>query len=202
MSKGEETRNRIIEQAAPLFNKFGLSGVSIKDIMAATDLQKGGIYRHFDSKEEIAIAAFDHNYRTLTIHLTEGLSDMPDARTRLLTFLGNFTQVPTLLDGGCALLNTAIEHDDGNPILRERARAALREWRKTLHQILQKGMQTGVFRPALDIESIATLYIAALEGSVMMSRLTDDHQQIQQVIDQLTHHARENVFLENMTGPS
>ena len=53
MSKGEETRQRIIAQAAPLFNQLGYEGCSLQDIMDATGLEKGGIYRHFGSKEEL-----------------------------------------------------------------------------------------------------------------------------------------------------
>ena len=54
MSKGQLTRQRIIAQAAPLFNQRGYEGCSINDVMAATGLEKGGIYRHFESKEELA----------------------------------------------------------------------------------------------------------------------------------------------------
>ena len=59
MSKGEETRLRIVAEAAPLFNQRGYEGCSIQDIMDATGLEKGGIYRHFESKEELAAEAFD-----------------------------------------------------------------------------------------------------------------------------------------------
>ncbi len=59
MSKGEATRQRIIALAAPLFNQHGYNGCSLNDIMEATGLEKGGIYRHFESKEELAAEAFD-----------------------------------------------------------------------------------------------------------------------------------------------
>ena len=54
MGKGEKTRQRIIEQTAPLFNQGGMAGCSMQDILHATGLTKGGIYRHFSSKEELA----------------------------------------------------------------------------------------------------------------------------------------------------
>ena len=55
MTKGQETRQRIIELAAPIFNQRGFAGCSMADIMAATGLEKGGIYRYFSSKSEIYI---------------------------------------------------------------------------------------------------------------------------------------------------
>ena len=53
MSKGEETKTRILQQAAELFNQQGYAGSSIADIMRVTGLQKGGIYNHFKNKGTI-----------------------------------------------------------------------------------------------------------------------------------------------------
>ena len=62
MTKGEQTRRRIVEAAAPVFNKRGYEGASLSELMAATGLKKGGIYRHFASKEELAAEAFDYTW--------------------------------------------------------------------------------------------------------------------------------------------
>src|SRR3984885_6193510 len=58
MTKGESTRQWIIEQAAPLFNQRGFEGCSMQDVLEATGLEKGGVYRHFESKEELAAEVF------------------------------------------------------------------------------------------------------------------------------------------------
>ena len=52
MRKGEHTRQDIIRKAAPIFNQKGYDGAALSDLMRATGLEKGGIYRHFESKEE------------------------------------------------------------------------------------------------------------------------------------------------------
>src|SRR3984957_16135944 len=59
MLKGEQTRRRILERAAPLFNKRGFNGCSMQDISAATGLEKGSLYTHFHNKEQLASEAFD-----------------------------------------------------------------------------------------------------------------------------------------------
>ncbi len=43
MSKGEQTKERILERAAQLFNQQGYFGSSLSDIMHETGLEKGGI---------------------------------------------------------------------------------------------------------------------------------------------------------------
>ncbi len=58
-TKGAQTKAHIVAAAAPLFNVRGFAGTSMNDILDATGLEKGGVYRHFASKDEIAVAAFD-----------------------------------------------------------------------------------------------------------------------------------------------
>ena len=58
MTKGEQTRRRIVEGAAPILNKRGYEGASLNDLMEATGLKKGGVYHHFSSKEELAAETF------------------------------------------------------------------------------------------------------------------------------------------------
>ena len=59
-TQGEKTRQRIIKDAAALLNQYGFSGFSMSELMKATGLEKGGIYRHFDSKEQLAAEAFEY----------------------------------------------------------------------------------------------------------------------------------------------
>ncbi|MFA6249149.1 MAG: TetR/AcrR family transcriptional regulator, partial [Mucilaginibacter sp.] len=51
MSKGESTKQIIIERATPIFNKKGIFGTSMSDIMEAAKLSKGSLYVHFEDKD-------------------------------------------------------------------------------------------------------------------------------------------------------
>ena len=56
---GRETRQNIIEKSLQIFSVKGYYNTSVSDIMGATGLTKGGLYAHFDSKEEIWNAAYE-----------------------------------------------------------------------------------------------------------------------------------------------
>ncbi|WP_213804912.1 TetR/AcrR family transcriptional regulator [Granulicella sp. dw_53] len=170
MSKGEETRQRIIAQAAPLFNQRGYEGCSIQDIMSATGLEKGGIYRHFGSKEELAAEAFDFAWTLTSTHRRQKLDEIPNHVDRLKQYIANFVSRPRL-PGGCPLLNTAVDSDDGNPILREKVRKALRNWKSLLENILNEGIIAGTIRPNIDPLKVASVLIAGLEGGMLISRI-------------------------------
>ena len=71
--KGEQTRQEIIRNAAPVFNQKGYEGAALSDLMEPAGLEKGGIYRHFDSKEELAREAFDHAWKLVMQTRFEGI---------------------------------------------------------------------------------------------------------------------------------
>ena len=56
MTKVDKVKEKIIETSLYLFNTNGITRTSIQDIMTATELPKGSIYRRFKSKEEIVLA--------------------------------------------------------------------------------------------------------------------------------------------------
>jgi TetR/AcrR family transcriptional repressor of nem operon len=170
--KGEETRQEIIRKAAPIFNRKGYDGAALSDLMRATGLEKGGIYRHFDSKEELAADAFDHAWKIAIDTRFEGTQQIPNTVDRLKQIVRNYRDRRTgLVPGGCPLLNTAIDSDDGNPRLRAKARQALSSLLDRLQSIAEEGQRRGEVRADVDSAKLATLIASTLEGSIMVSRL-------------------------------
>jgi len=171
MQKGEVTRQRIIEQAAPIFNRRGYAGCSMHDVMEATGLEKGGLYRHFSTKEELAAEAFRYSIEKAVKLRTDNLDRSHGAVQLLRSFIERFVETTSMVRGGCPLMNTAVDADDGNPVLRDMARDAFRDWRERLAKIVREGMRDGEIRESANPRQIANTIIAALEGALMMSRL-------------------------------
>jgi AcrR family transcriptional regulator len=139
--------------------------------MEATGLEKGGIYRHFSSKEELAAEAFRHNLARSVKFRTEPLADIPNAVEKLRRYARNWVETPSVIPGGCPLFNTAIDSDDGNPVLRELVTRGIREWKGRLARIVEDGIARGEIRPGIEPERIANTMMATLEGSLMISRM-------------------------------
>ncbi len=190
MSKAQETREKILQQAAELFNQQGYAGASLSDLMKATGLQKGGIYNHFASKEVLAIQAFDFAFQQVSRPILRSLKGNHTAPARLFAFLDvfrSFVNCPPVA-GGCPLLNTAIESDDGNPVLRDRVRQAMDSWQSLIHQIVSKGIQRGEIQASVDADAVASVLIATLEGAIMLSKLYDDPVYMERAIAHLTNY--------------
>jgi TetR/AcrR family transcriptional repressor of nem operon len=182
MTKGEDTRREIVEKAAPLFNQKGFEGTSMSDLMRATGLEKGGIYRHFSSKEELASEAFDYAWQKAVERRLEGVDEAADAVERLKKMIDNFVDIRTgLVAGGCPLMNTAVEADDGNPALRARARGALSGWMSRLTKAAEDGIAKREIDARVDCKALGQLIISTLEGALLISRLENDRGSLDQV---------------------
>ena len=172
MRKGEQTRQEIVRKAAPIFNQKGYDGAALSDLMRATGLEKGGIYRHFESKEELAADAFDHAWKIAMDTRFQGTEEIPNTVDRLKQIVRNFRDRRAgLVPGGCPLLNTAIDCDDGNPQLRAKARQALSSWLDRMQSIAEEGKRRGEVRSDVDSGKLAMLIASTLEGSHMLGRL-------------------------------
>ena len=173
---GEETRENIIRKAAALFNQHGFAGSSMSDIMAATGLKKGGIYRHFESKEQLAVEALDYAVDLMGRRFAEALEGKTHAIDRLNAVVGVFAALPhdPPVPGGCPVMNAGIENDDGNPLLRERARTAMDGLRAVVIRVTVRGQERGEVRANVDAQALSSVLISTLEGAVMMTKLYGD----------------------------
>jgi TetR/AcrR family transcriptional regulator, transcriptional repressor for nem operon len=175
VSKGEQTRREIVRKSAPLFNQKGYEGTSLSDLMKATGLKKGGIYRHFASKEELAGEAFDYSWARAIHGRRQGLDEVSDCLDRLKRMIDNFVEKREgLVAGGCPLMNTAVETDDGNAQLRARAKKALHNWTALLSEITSEGIRKNQIDRSVDPHQLSQLIIGSLEGALLISRLRKD----------------------------
>jgi TetR/AcrR family transcriptional repressor of nem operon len=188
MTKGEQTRKKIVEAAAPIFNQRGYVGSSLNDLMEASGLKKGGIYRHFTSKEELAAEAFDYTWEAAWNARLLHVEEKTNGIEKLKQLIANFVEHRSPVAGGCPILNTAIDADDGNTVLRVRVAKALRSWLSRLQVIVEQAREHRETRPGVDAKAVATLIVASLEGALMMSRLLRNDEALRRVQSHLNRY--------------
>jgi TetR/AcrR family transcriptional repressor of nem operon len=110
------------------------------------------------------------------------VDEAADAVERLKKMIDNFVDIRTgLVAGGCPLMNTAIEADDGNPVLRARARGALSGWMARLTKAAEDGIARREIQARVDAKALGQLIISTLEGALLISRLENDRAPLDQV---------------------
>ncbi len=187
MTKGERTRRRIVELSAPVFNTRGYFGSSMGDLVRETGLEKGGIYNHFGSKEELALAAFDYSAGLMRARFEAALEGRTGAVEKLSAVVGVLAGIveDPPVRGGCPVLNTAIEADDAHLALKERARGAATDWLRLVGSIVKEGVASGELKGDTDPREVASVVVATLEGAVMLSKLHDDPSHAERAVEHL-----------------
>lgn len=176
MGKGKVTRDMILGKAAALFNSRGYFGASMSDLMNATGLEKGGIYNHFPSKDQLALEAFDFAFQTSSAEVMRHLNMQEKAIDKLSAFVDAFNSVAAdpPIPGGCPLLNSAVESDDGHPEMKLRVQKAMDIVLSTVESLVMKGIHEGDIRPSTNAQVLARTFVATLEGGIMLTRLYND----------------------------
>lgn len=187
MKKGEETRRRIVEAAARLINERGFSGMSMSDLMERTGLEKGGLYRHFDSKETIAAAAFEFYQDAVEKRLQQAMSPLDSPRDRLLAMVRTLGAVgwEPIVQGGCMVMNLAIECDYADLPFRSVARGVVAKWRKLIRRETKAAIRAGEFPADTDAEALASVIISAIEGAIMLSGIESNPAHARRVVRHL-----------------
>jgi AcrR family transcriptional regulator len=169
--KGSQTKLRIVENGMALFNKYGIHGTSISDLMRASELEKGGIYRHFASKEQILEESLHLYTANIEKRLTKATLGTNTARERLDAIIKSFVSIAIdpIVPGGCFIMNMAVDSDfdDSGPL--PQVITSFKRWERLFVSEIQKGIKQGEFKIDTDAKNFAALAICSIEGSILLA---------------------------------
>src|SRR3954468_2596685 len=78
-----DSRQEILRTAARLFQQRGYDATSMNDVAAALRLSKGGLYHHFQSKDEILFEIMNHAMDLTQERVLAPVRNINDAEERL-----------------------------------------------------------------------------------------------------------------------
>lgn len=186
MSKAERTRTFIIEKTAEIFNKKGYAGTSLNDLTEATGLTKGALYGNFVNKDEIALAVFDFNAK-----LIRDAVFRTDNDSNAILWLMNIPKfykerfAKIALRGGCPIMNTAVEADDNQPLLKKKVNQTISIWKKAICDTIERGIKKGEIKAQVSAPKYAAIFLSLLEGAIMLSKSTGDVTYINEAMDRM-----------------
>ena len=189
--RAAETRERIVEQVAPLFNLRGYGATTMHDVVEVTGLEKGGIYNHFRTKEDLALSAYDRNAGLQGELIAERVkaagSNAVDRLVAIVRAFRDFAHDPPI-PGGCPTLNLAVETANVHPRLHEAAQTRMGMLLELVIGQLQRGIARGEIRRDVDPETEASVLAAAVEGALLLDQLFADASHVDRVTDHLERH--------------
>ena len=193
-SKGSETRQKIIDKCAHLFSVKGYYNTSVADIMAETGLTKGGLYGHFQSKEDMWYAVYDKAvliWREIVFKDVEQIEDPMERIEQVLrNDLNNYIGANTFT-GGCFFLNMLVELSGQSRSMSRHVLDGFIGFSKLINRWLKEADSKGMLKPDLNFAEIASFVIISINGCAALYTATRDPKLWELTLTQLSFYFRQ-----------
>lgn len=179
--KGDETKRLILEKAMALFAKKGFKNVTMKDICIDTGLSRGGLYRHYESTNQIFSEIIDILMNTQDNELSSKIENEVPAPVILDEILERYKT--EMLDSAASLSIAIYEFfslnysDSEDNFLLKQYIYSVETWKN----LIDYGVQRGEFRN-VNYEEIIDIIIFSYQGVRMYSAIMPLAEQIPQRI--------------------
>jgi AcrR family transcriptional regulator len=154
MSKGEITRQQILDHAVALASKVGLGGITIGGLAEDLNLSKSGLYAHFQSKEVLQLKTLESGAEKFVDTVIRPALKAPRGEPRLRALFDNWFLWPeqSSLQGGCLFVQVAAEFDDLPGPVRDKLVRLQKDWLDVLVNAARAAVNEGHFRADVDVE--------------------------------------------------
>ena len=183
------TKDQILDVASRLISVKGYHCTSLDDVLRESDVGKGNFYYYFKSKEELGYAILDRIVQGF-IERTLGPS-LGDPSLSPLERIHRFfdrileSQRQRNCVGGCPMGNLAAELSDVHEGFRQRLAEVFTLWRESLSRALSQAQARGELSDRAEPARVAHFVVAALEGAILMTKVTKDIGVMKQCIAEL-----------------
>lgn len=191
-SRGAATRDQILDSAGRLIHLRGYHCTSLDDVLRESGVGKGNFYYYFKSKEELGYAIIDRAVEGfLERTLQPAFSDPAgDPIRQVHSFLDRVLDINRERNcaGGCPVGNLASELSDVHEGFRQRLAQIFVQWRTTLAEALRRARDSGRLREDTDAVAVAQFLVAALEGAILMAKVSREIAVMETCIAQIKAH--------------
>ena len=174
MSKGDLTRERILEQAMALAGSVGLEGLSIGELAKQTGLSKSGLFAHFASKEDLQLKILEAAKTRFVEEVVAPALRAPRGEPRLRALFERWLEWEAARVGGCPFVEASYELDDRPGPVRDAIAATQRDWVDTLAHAVRIAVDEKHLAPGTDTRQLAYELYGIFLAYHLYQRLLED----------------------------
>ena len=175
MSKGEDTRAAILDQAVTIASEVGFTGLTIGKLAEQTGMSKSGLFAHFKSKEALQLETLERARLRFTDLVIRPTLAAPRGEQRVRVLFDRWLAWETeALKGGCIFVTAASEFDDQPGPMRDAVLRSQQDWLDFVATVAGAAVAEGDFRADLDTEQLAFTLQGLMLGYHHAARLMRD----------------------------
>lgn len=156
-TKGERTKEAILDTAAALATQEGLDSLSIGRLAEATGMSKSGLFAHFGSKEELQLATVDHASDMFVAEVIAPARAAPQGIARVWALCNGMIDYNErqVFPGGCFFACTSFEFNNKPGAVRDKIAEMLGSWMSYLEHAVEQAQEAGELDPQLSARETA-----------------------------------------------
>ena len=173
----EGTRQRLLQAAFREVYRYGFQSAGIDTILAATNVTKGALYHHFESKEALGHAIIEEIIAEITSDRWMRPLRQSKDKNPIDALIGIVRAIPARprdVKRGCPLVNLTQEMSQLNEQFRKRLERIFKAWQEAIATALREGQSMGTVRRDLVPEETASFLIAMVEGYEVLAKNAQD----------------------------
>jgi AcrR family transcriptional regulator len=177
-TKGQRTRNSILEVAAALATEEGLDPLSISRLAEATQMSKSGLFAHFGSKEELQLATVEHAAKLFVAEVIDPARSAPKGLARVWALCDHMIGYAErqVFPGGCFFAATSFEFNNRPGPVRDQIEEMIRSWLSYLEHAVEQAQEAGELDAKVSAREIAFQLDAFAQASNAQYQLFRDPQ--------------------------
>lgn len=184
-------KEKLIGAAVELFRRNGFVATTVDEICAQAGVTKGAFFHYFESKEALAetcLKAWDG--RAGEMEQAAPFQAIKDPLKRLLACMDFYIQFfanPKLLKS-CLAGTIVQEVSESSPALRDAAGLCFANAEQRFRALLDEACRAE--RTRLDTRSLAQLWMATLQGSLILCKASQDESVLSRNLQQVREYIR------------
>lgn len=174
-----------VDRAIDVFRQRGYSATSVSDLMAATGLARGSVYKAFKDKKSLFLAAYDRYAARGTGQLDAILRAEGSGKARLRRVLESYAAAASGDQGrlGCLVVATAVESSSLEPEIADKVAVSLDRVERVLRELVRQGVADGSLRADVDAKRTATTLLCLLQGLRVVGKSAGHRRKLRGLVD-------------------
>ena len=181
----EETRQKLIDSALTVFATHGFERATVDEIVRDAGFSKGAFYVHFESKEDLFWAMLEGRIETLQETMRGALDTTQSVADNERRILEAIFALDKKDKHWPALFVEFVAHAARNEKVREKLHEMYRRWHSFTVEMLEEGRKAGRVRTDMELDFMASVTMALIEGSLMQSRLAPKPVRLDDMVEPL-----------------
>jgi AcrR family transcriptional regulator len=169
-SRGEETRNRILDAALEAFARYGYDGTGVAEICRRAGVTKGGFYHHFPSKQAVFLEMLERWLEGIDAQLEAARAGGRTVPEELVRMTGMIRLVFQEAGGRLPIFLEFLTKAGHSPVVWQATVAPFRKYHRFFAQMVGDGIEEGSLR-AIDPELASTVLVAFAVGVLTLGLL-------------------------------